>query len=185
MLDDYPRNFITLIHEKNLRFSDLKGDSQSLAYWYDSVIKLEGWKGNPVLDDLEKESIRKYVQSKDGFYSNKSAEYYSGRNIAKYISRSRKAIVSDEVYEDLLISLDHEISSTSNLKLRYSLIRDKIMFAYARICNLNLKQISLTTLDDISSSSYKSLEVSFYKNAKIKTLLMPGLIGIFSMSENL
>lgn len=168
LLDKWPERFVELIHQQALRYSDLRTDSDRLVYWYEKLIKDESWVGNPVFHDSEKESVIQYIEQKRGYFTHKAARHITGRDVSKYVKTRSSSHVNDEVYEDLLISLDHEIAATRDINTKACLIRDKIMFACCRIFHLSALQLSLLTIDDVQNICHETAKLDFYHNAKNK-----------------
>lgn len=146
VLEDWPKNFIGLVHDHQLRYSDLKGDSEQRAFWYEDVIRRDAARGYAPIGQEEADAIADAVELRYGRYLGTKARELSGRDIDAHVADQRLHPVSDDVYEDLLTSIDHQIAGALDKMERACLIRDKIMFATARILGLNEAAIANLTL---------------------------------------
>jgi site-specific recombinase XerC len=150
LLHDWPKHLRALIHEAKLRYADLKGDSKTRPYWVESVIKDEAGGGFAAISKDEAVSITYAVEKQYGQFSLDKARELSGRDLGNYVPK--RSPVADDVYEDLLTALDHQIAGTLNERKRASLIRDKIMFAAGRVLELSEKELCELTLDQLYHS---------------------------------
>lgn len=71
--------------------------------------------------------------------------------------------ITQDIYEDLIVSIDHEISATQNKKLRLALLRDKFMFVIGYTLKLGMKKLSVYTIDDIRRLVPQTMKASFYE----------------------
>ncbi len=166
VLNDWPNKFISHAIAYNFRYSDLKGDRKNIIYWYDNILNWDIRSEMSALSDDEKKSIINSLEAKQGIVTNKGVKEISGKNISVYVKSLKKMPIDDSVYNELLISLDHEVSETLDLRKRSELIRDKIMFASGRVLNLNIRQLSELLLSDVDSSFDVECEsVCFNSNA--------------------
>lgn len=149
VLEDWPVNFIRLIHECNLRYADLKGDSEQRVMWYEDVIHREAGGGHVLISNEEAEAIASAVEVRHGHFSGDIARVLSGHDINSHVPKRLPQPVSDEVYEDLLTSIDHHIAGTLNKMERACLIRDKVMFAVGRQLRLSEGKLADLTLDHV------------------------------------
>ncbi len=168
ILEVWPGRFIHLIHDKRLRYSDLKSGNRNLAYWYEKIIKIESQSGNPPLSNSEKQSIVDYVEYNQGYYTNQYATDISGHDISDFIGGYHQRKVDDNIYAELLVGIDHKIAVTFDKQQRNDLIRDKIMFAYARIFNLTLQKISDMNISDILDCDEENTDFDFVNIAMSK-----------------
>lgn len=148
LLDDWPVNFVALIHECRLRYSDLKGDRAFLPFWYQDVIRREAFRFISPVSAAHAESIANAVETHFGRFNGILARQFSGRDVLAKVPFRRICPVSPEQYHDLLTSLDHEIAGTTDRDLRLDLLRDKIMFAAGHIFGLSTTRLSMLTLHD-------------------------------------
>lgn len=147
VLEDWPSNFISLVHECKLRYADLKGDSEQRPFWYEDVIRCEAGGGYAPISHEEVDAIAGVVEAKYGYFSADVARALSGRDISMHIPERLPQPVSDEVYEDLLTSIDHQIAGALDKTERACLIRDKVMFAVGRQLGLSEGELAELTLD--------------------------------------
>ena len=160
-LEDWPHSFAELIHECNLRYADLKGDSVQRAYWYEKVIRSEGGGGYSLIGHEEAEAIARAVETKHGHFTFAAARKLSGRNIDLHVPDRMLHPVSDDVYEDLLTSIDHQIAGTLDKTERACLIRDKVMFAVGRQLKLSEVALAALTLERVRALVPDEVELDF------------------------
>lgn len=165
-LDNWPINFSQLIHEYKLRYADLKGDSTQLAGWYEDVIQREGGAGRILITHDEAEAIARAVETRHGHFSGDMARKISGHDINSHVPEWLPQPVSDDIYEDLLTSIDHQIAGTFEKTERASLIRDKIMFAVGRQLGLSEGKLAALTLVQLRELVPEEVELSFSKVAR-------------------
>ncbi|MEW5904836.1 MAG: hypothetical protein AB1722_10900 [Pseudomonadota bacterium] len=164
ILQVWPEHLQSLIRSSKLRYADLKGDSDSRPYWLESIIKSSAGGAFAMISEEEVSSITLAVESKYGQFSLTKAREYSGRDLSSHVSTSRP--VSDDVYEDLLTSIDHQIAGTLDETERACLIRDKIMFAAGRLLSLSEGALSKLTLSQVSALAPESAELDFSAAAR-------------------
>lgn len=148
-LDNWPVNFTDLIRECKLRYADLRGDSEQRMFWYEEVIRREAGGGYAGIGAEESESIVGAVIARYGRFSLGKARQLSGRDIASHLQDLKVLPISDDVYEDLLTSIDHQIAGTLDKIERACLIRDKVMFAVGRQLGLSEGELAGLTLDRV------------------------------------
>lgn len=191
VLKSWPITFKNLIHECKLRYADLKGDSEQRALWYEDVIQSEAGCGHTLLVGRdEAEAIANAVEVKHWRFSMDKARELSGHDIHAYVSDRLLTPVSDEVYEDLLTSIDHQIADTLDKIERACLIRDKVMFAVGRQLGLSQGELAELTLEQLRNLAPDTADLSFAEVArtpaqirawvewywvKIRPLLLPRL----------
>lgn len=146
----WPESFKKIIHSCELRYSDLQGNTKNRRYWYERVIRKESFNRQIALTNNERQSIIRYVESIKGYVDPKTVKEITGRNVSEIVINKSKKRVSDDLYEDLLVSLDHEIASTLDKSIRRCLIRDKIMFACGRQLSLSLHDLSCLTINSFN-----------------------------------
>lgn len=161
VLEDWPDNFIELIHECKLRYADLKGESDQRPYWYEGVIRREAGGGYAPISKVEAEAIAASVETRYGHFSVDVARALSGRDISAHIPERLPQPVLDEVYEDLLTSIDHQIAGTLDKTERACLIRDKVMFAAGRQLGLSESELAELTLDRLRALVPDEVAVDF------------------------
>jgi hypothetical protein len=161
VMADWPANFIELIHRCKLRYSDLKGDSTERMYWYENVIRFESTGGYSEISQEEADSIANYVEAKDGCFSSSQARYISGRDIHSRTFDRQPQSISDDIYEDLMTNIDHQIAGTFNKTKRACLIRDKVMFAAGRILGLSEGALAKLTLEQLRAVVADKVDVNF------------------------
>lgn len=147
LLQDWPKRLQALIHDSRLRYADLKGDSNSRPYWIESVIKHAAAGGFAAISDDEVLSITFAVEKQYGQFSLGKARILSGRDMGNHVAK--RFPVTDDIYEDLLTAIDHQIAGTLNERKRVSLIRDKIMFAAGRVLGLSEEGLCQLTLGQL------------------------------------
>ncbi|AMK76541.1 hypothetical protein A1342_19670 [Methylomonas methanica] len=158
----WPESFVDLIHECDLRYADLKGDGLRRPYWYEDVIHLEASARRIATSDAEFNSISNAVIARNVKFSAFKAKLLFDRKLHWQPVTS----VSDEIYDELLISIDHEIARTLDSKDRAVLIRDKIMFAVGRVLKLSQNELACLTLDKVRQRVTNTEVADFYNNAK-------------------
>lgn len=162
VLEDWPVNFIRLIHECNLRYADLKGDSEQRVMWYEDVIQREAGCGHTLLVGRdEADAIANAVEIKHGHFNADMARKLSGHDIHAYVPDRLPTPVSDEVYEELLTSIDHQIAVTQDKIERACLIRDKVMFAVGRQLGLSEGKLANLTLEQVRALVSDEVELDF------------------------
>jgi hypothetical protein len=149
LLDDWPTNFGSLIRENKLRYADLKGDGTCRPFWYEDVIRREARGGYAPISRDEANAIADVVEAKYGRFSNTSARKLSGRDIYAHLADRKASLVLEEVYENLLTSMDHQIANTLDKVERAGLIRDKVMFAAGRQLGLSEGALADLTLERV------------------------------------
>lgn len=167
LLQDWPQNLRELIHEAQLRYADLKGDSKSRPYWVESVIKDEASGGFAAISKDEAVSITYAIEKQYGQFSLDKARELSGRDLGKYVPK--RSPVTGDVYEDLLTAIDHQIAGTIDENERACLIRDKIMFAAGRNFRLSQKDLAELTLEQVRKFAPDSTKPSFAVVARTAT----------------
>lgn len=166
VLEDWPSNFSSLIHECKLRYADLKGDSEQRPFWYEDVIRHEAGGGYALISHDEADAIAGVVEGKYGHFSVEIARALSGRDISAHIPERLPQPVSDEVYEDLLTSIDHQVAGTLDKTERACLIRDKVMFAIGRQLQLSESALADLTLERVREIVPEVEELSFVDAAR-------------------
>lgn len=161
LLDDWPANFGSLISENKLRYADLRGDSVCRPFWYEEVIRREARGGFALISQDEANAIAAAAESKYGRFSSTSARKLSGRDISTHVADWKVRPVSDEVYEDLLTSIDHQVAGTLDKTERVCLIRDKVMFAAGRQLGLSEGALANLTLNQVRSLVPEKEELDF------------------------
>ncbi len=161
ILDGWPANFIDLIHECGLRYSDLKGDSEQRSFWYEDVIRHESGGGYSPISHEEAEAIASVVEVRYGHFSDALARMLSGRDIRSHIPERSPQPVSDEVYEELLTSIDHQVAGTLDKLERACLIRDKVMFVAGWQLGLSEEALAVLTLERVRSLVPEKEDVDF------------------------
>lgn len=166
LLENWPANFIALIHENKLRYADLKGDSEQRPFWYEDVIRREAGGGYALISQEEAYAIADAVEGKYGRFNGSMARKLSGRDIAVHVADRRPQRVSDEAYEDLLTSIDHQIAGTLDKMERACLIRDKVMFAVGRMLGLSEGALADLTLEQVRAQVPGKVEANFSEVAR-------------------
>lgn len=166
VVEDWPANFVSLVHENKLRYVDLKGDSEWRPFWYEEVIRRESGGGYAPISDEEAEAIANVVELRYGRYSGVVARELSGRDIGAHVPDYRVRAVSDDVYEQLLVSIDHQIAGTQDKIKKYCLIRDKIMFATGRVLGLSEGELAALTMRQLRRLVPHVAELNFTEMAR-------------------
>ncbi|MDO8990054.1 MAG: hypothetical protein Q7U91_10525 [Sideroxyarcus sp.] len=166
VLENWPANFAHLIHECKLRYADLKGDSDQRMFWFEDVIRREAGSGYAAIGSDEAYSICDAVIAKHGRFSQGKAKSLSGRDISLHLPDRKVSPVSDDVYEDLLTFIDHQVAGTLDKTRRACLIRDKIMFACGRMLGLSEGGLAKLTIDQIRSIVPEKAQLSFVDVAR-------------------
>lgn len=166
VLDNWPENFVDLIRNRGLRYSDLKGDSEQRAFWYEDVICHEAAGGYAQISQEEADAIADAVEVRYGRFSGAAARELSGRDIDAYVADRRPQPVSEEVYEDLMTSIDHQIAGTLNKMERACLIRDKVMFAVGRRLRLSEGGLADLTIERVKEIVPEVEKLSFVDVAR-------------------
>jgi len=166
VLERWPTNFIELIHECKLRYADLKGDSEQRSLWYEDVIRYEAGGGYALISQDEANAIADAVETKYGRLNLKAATRLSGRDIASHVADHLPRPISDDVYEELLTSIDHQIAGTLDEIERSCLIRDKIMFVAGRQIGLSEVALANLTLERLRSLVSEEERLAFSEVAR-------------------
>lgn len=166
VLGNWPANFTGLIHKYKLRYADLKGDSENRSFWYEDVIRREAGGGYAPISQAEAEAIAMAVEARYGHFNITAARVLSGRDIDVYVPDRMPHPISDDIYEDLLTSIDHQVAGTLDKTERACLIRDKVMFATGRQLRLSERALAELTLDQVRMLAPESAELDFSNVAK-------------------
>lgn len=166
LLDDWPANFCSLIRENRLRYTDLKGDSACEPFWYEEVIRREAHGGFALISQDEADAIAAATEVRHGRFSGAEARKLPGRDISAHVADRKVQPVSDEVYEELLTSIDHKVAGTLDKTKRTCLIRDKVMFAAGRQLRLSESGLADLTLEQVRQIVTDVEELSFVEVAK-------------------
>lgn len=169
VLERWPTNFIELIHECKLRYADLKGDSTQRSFWYEDVIRHEAGGGYASISQDEADAIADAVEVKYGRLNLRAASRLSGRDIASHVVDHLPRPISDDVYEELLTSIDHQIAGTLDEIDRACLIRDKVMFAAGRVLGLSEGALANLTLEQVRAQVSEVAVPDFSEVAKTRT----------------
>lgn len=161
VLENWPINFVDLIRECKLRYADLKGDSEQRMFWYEDVIRREAGGGYAAISTDEADSIAGAVIARFGKFSLGRARRLSGRDIASHLQDRKVRPVSDDVYEELLTSIDHQVAGTLDKTERACLIRDKVMFAAGRQLGLSESDLGGLTLERVRELVPDEVELDF------------------------
>ena len=161
LLEDWPVNFTKLIHDCKLRYADLKGDTDKRVLWYEDVIQREAGGGHALIGRDEADAIARAVEARYEHFRADVARTLSGHDINSYVPDWLPQPVSDEVYEDLLTSIDHQIAVTSDKMERACLIRDKVMFAVGRKLGLSEEKLAGLTLEQVRTLVPDAAELDF------------------------
>jgi hypothetical protein len=163
LLHDWPRHLRALIHDAKLRYADLIGDSKTRPYWVECVIKDEASGGFATISKDELLSITYAVEKRYGLFSLEGARALSGRDLSNHLPK--RSFVSDEIYEDLLVAIDHLIAGTLDEAERVCLIQDKIMFAAGRLLGLTERALANLTLSRLKLFAPTKAELDFSRAA--------------------
>jgi len=166
IIKEWPTNFIRLIEDCKLRYADLKKDCAQGMYWYEEVIKSMASGGFAGISTEEANSIANAVITEHGRFSLGMARNLSGRDIADHVPDRKLKPISEDVYEDFLTSIDHQIAGTLDKTERACLIRDKVMFAVGRQLSLSQQRLADLTLDQVRQIVPDKVEVSFVDVAR-------------------
>ena len=166
VLDDWPTSIVSLIQECKLRYADLKGDSVQRMYWYEDVIQREAGSGYTAVGEEEAKSIVNAVIAKHSQFSQGKARQIAGRDISAHLQDRKVLPVSDEVYEELLTSIDHQIAGTLDEIGRACMIRDKVMFAAGRVLGLSEGALANLTLERLRSLVFDEERLAFSEVAR-------------------
>lgn len=166
LLEDWPESFVSLVRANQLRYSDLKGDSEHRAFWYEDVIRRDAARGYAPIGQEEADAIADAVELRYGRYLGTKARELSGRDIDAHVADRRRCPVSDEVYEELLTSIDHQIAGTLDEMERACLIRDKVMFAAGRQLKLSEGALADLTIERVREIVPEAEELSFVDVAR-------------------
>lgn len=142
LTQNWPNAFVDFLHNGQVTYSDLKLGSKATAFWYEAVIKKEVYKPYIVLDLAYVNSIASATKSHFGRCNPLLMKKLSGRDVDPRYLASNKNHVTEEVAQALLISLDGEIAGAITEAERDILIRDKVMMALSRSCQLSIGGIS-------------------------------------------
>jgi hypothetical protein len=148
LLEDWPANFVDLIHQCRLRYSDLKGGRTYLPFWFEKVIRCEAFRFISPVSLAHAESIAKAVEVHFGTFNGTLARRFSGRDVLSKLPMRRSQSISADLYETLMASLDHEIAGSTDRDVRSVLLRDKVMFAVGRVFGLSTTRLAKFTLHD-------------------------------------
>jgi len=166
LCNHWPNNFTKHIHMCHLRYSDLKAESNDLPFWYEDVIRREASGGFSKISQIEAESIATIIERENGQFSFTKARKQFGRDLTDHLPDRSPQPISDDEYEDLLTSIDHQIAGTQKEGGRANLIRDKIMFAASRQFGLTLTEISNLTLNKVRELAPDIVEQDFSEVAR-------------------
>lgn len=161
VIQDWPHKFEQFCVTNKLRASDLRGDHQCLPYWYMRHVSQRMQVYAPITL-LEANAILCAAKKSRTGPSVSDGRKISGRDLGKQYSGLYQKHASDDDYEYLMMSLDQEISGTSNLTDRMALLRDKFAFAAGRTLGLTLRQLSQLTLSDLPNFEPQAPEAEFY-----------------------
>lgn len=161
LLDCWPDRFTTFIYDNKLRYADLKGDSTQRPFWYEDVIRREAGCGYTLISQEEANAIANAVEFWHGRYRDKVVRQLSGRDISAHVGDRITQPVSDDVYEALMASIDHQIAGTLDKAGRVCLIRNKIMFAAGRILKLSQGELANLTIEKLHNLVPEKAELSF------------------------
>ncbi|MDO9010361.1 MAG: TniQ family protein [Gallionella sp.] len=166
VMDNWPLNFACLIHECKLRYADMKGDSEQRVMWYEDVIQREAGGGHVLISRDEADAIASAVEARHGHFSGDFARELSGHDINLHVPERLPQPVSDDVYEDLLTSIDHQIAGTMDKTERACLIRDKVMFAVGRQLRLSEGELAGLTHEQMQTLVPDEVELDFSNVAR-------------------
>lgn len=166
LLEEWPDSFTNHIRKCDLRYSDLRGDTDYRPFWYEDVIRRESLGGFAKISQLEAESIAAATEKLNGQFSLKRSRELFGRDIAMHVPDRLPKPISEDTYEDLLTSIDHQIAGTQDEIKRFSLIRDKIMFATGRQLHLSQTELTNLTLERVRQLVPEVVEKNFAEAAR-------------------
>ncbi|MDD2802388.1 MAG: hypothetical protein PHE96_13125, partial [Methylococcales bacterium] len=112
------------------------------------------------------DAIAEAVEGKYGRLNLKAATRLSGRDIASHVADHLPRPISDDVYEELLTSIDHQIAGTLDEIDRACLIRDKVMFAAGRVLGLSEGALANLTLEQVRIQVSEVVVPDFSEAAK-------------------
>jgi hypothetical protein len=162
LLDGWPENFIDLVRQCQLRYSDLKGDRTYLPFWFEDVIRREAFRLISPVTPAHAESIAQAVEAHFGTFNGILARQLSGRDVLSKLPSRRVQSVSPDLYEALMVSIDHEIAGSTELDVRIALLRDKVMFAVGRVFGLSTTKLSKFTLYECRALAPTSDDTGFF-----------------------
>ena len=161
-LADWPDNFIASCRSRDMNASTFKRYHTVLPYWYEKPLSTHLLNRHADILPEEARSIENAVEHHYGEFKLKYARELSGRDIAKSSSIQTNLAITDDLFERLLASIDHEIASTTNKTQRLLLLRDKFMFAISRTLKLKIASISRLTIEDVRQRIPEAVEPCFY-----------------------
>jgi hypothetical protein len=162
LLDGWPENFADLIRQCRLRYSDLKGDRTYLPFWFEDVIRRDASRLISPVTPAHAESIAQAVETHFGTFNGILARRLSGRDVLPKLPSRRVQSVSHELYEALMVALDHEIAGSTESDIRVALLRDKVMFAAGRVFGLSTTRLSKFTLHECRALAPTSEDMGFF-----------------------
>lgn len=148
LLDDWPVNIVALIRAYRLRYSDLKGERAHLPFWVEDVIRREAFRGISPISAAHAQSIALAVETHFGTFNGILARRFSGRDVLHKVPSRRVQSISPDLYQALMVSIDHEIAGTTDRDVRAALLRDKVMFAAGHVFRLSTPRLATFTLLD-------------------------------------
>jgi hypothetical protein len=149
VLDDWPLLFVARVRASGFYASVWCRDPPVSAYWYENFIRWECYLGRATVTDEEAAAIANYVSGKTGQATGEQTRSLSGRDLSRKLRGRRPTMVSDDDFETLLASLDHEIADTQDQNERLALLRDKFMLSIARPLGLTLERLSALNVVDV------------------------------------
>ncbi len=158
---DWPSQFLQLLKISKKPFSTWCHESSGDAFWYEALVRRECYSGRARLSLTEVDAISNWHLSQSRKLVGKKAREIAGRDIARFTRSARYGIVSNDSYEELMISLDHEIAGTQSKNERSLLLRDKVMFATARVFSLDLGDLAALKIGDFDLTAINDLPPQF------------------------
>ena len=135
---NWPATFLDFCAQAKSPYSAFCPDKVVIPYWLGSVLRQHVFNAIASVSKSEMESIICVAERDSKMSIRNKVRIISGRDTKRFLPPIMS--VSDDVADELLASIDQEISGLSDRR-RAILLRDKVMFIAARCLNLNSMQL--------------------------------------------
>lgn len=144
-----------------LRYNDVVHSEARAPFWLVEQLMPFKRSQHPKRSTAEFEAIARVLEQRTGrstvSLAKKEFNVDMGKGKAHTVAFRR--YVSDDAYELLMASLDHDIAATFNQRDRQSLLQDKVMFGLARVLGWNCRELSALNVHEIRQVMPRPREV--------------------------
>jgi hypothetical protein len=151
MLASGPNGIAPFLRQHRVIYSQVCTCQDETPYWLLQALLPLKRSQHPERSPEETQAIADAVERRAGFYSPEAArEMFSAHLAPRMLPQSHRAVVSDDAYELLMASIDHDIGDTFDKKLRFALLQDKVMYGLLRCTKVTTAELATAIVDCVT-----------------------------------